>query len=115
MIDLYYFYLILRTLIFPGFTFILILILFCDWVERKFETSLQNPVGSKVAGPAGILQPLADFIKPLTKEDIEPRNAKRIGLRIYQVLSANKRILLPAAILSLMLTVALVNWEYPLV
>ncbi len=30
-----------------------------------------------VAGPAGILQPLADFIKLLTKEDIEPRDAKK--------------------------------------
>jgi NADH-quinone oxidoreductase subunit H len=30
-----------------------------------------------VAGPAGVLQPFADFIKLLTKEDIEPREAKR--------------------------------------
>jgi NADH-quinone oxidoreductase subunit H len=36
-------------------------------------------------------------------------------LRIDQVLSANWRIILPAAILSLMLTVALVTWVYPLV
>jgi len=31
-----------------------------------------------VAGPAGILQPFADFIKLLTKEDIEPKNSKRV-------------------------------------
>jgi NADH-quinone oxidoreductase subunit H len=30
-----------------------------------------------VAGPGGVLQPFADFIKLLTKEDIEPREAKR--------------------------------------
>jgi NADH-quinone oxidoreductase subunit H len=30
-----------------------------------------------VAGPGGIFQPFADFIKLLTKEDIEPREAKR--------------------------------------
>ena len=36
-------------------------------------------------------------------------------LRIDQVLSANWRIILPAAILSLMLTVAIVTWVYPLV
>jgi NADH:ubiquinone oxidoreductase subunit H len=35
--------------------------------------------------------------------------------RIDQVLSGNWRILLPAALLSLMLTVALVTWVYPLV
>ena len=36
-------------------------------------------------------------------------------LRIDQVLSANWKILLPAAILSLILTVAMVTWVYPLV
>lgn len=36
-------------------------------------------------------------------------------LRIDQVLSANWKIILPAAILSLMLTVAMVTWIYPLV
>jgi NADH-quinone oxidoreductase subunit H len=74
MID---FILIFRILIFPGFTFILFLTLFCDWVERKFEARIQNRVGPMVAGPAGILQPLADFIKLLTKEDITPREAKK--------------------------------------
>jgi NADH-quinone oxidoreductase subunit H len=36
-------------------------------------------------------------------------------LRIDQVLSANWRIILPTAVLSLMLTVAMVTWVYPLV
>jgi len=71
------FWLFLNILIFPGFAFILLLTLFCDWVERKFEARVQNRVGPMVAGPAGILQPFADFIKLLTKEDIEPREAKR--------------------------------------
>jgi NADH-quinone oxidoreductase subunit H len=31
-----------------------------------------------VAGPAGLFQPLADFIKLLTKEEIRPRDAKRV-------------------------------------
>lgn len=75
MID---FTLIFRILVFPGFTFILLLTLFCDWLERKIEARIQNRVGPMVAGPAGILQPLADFIKLLTKEDITPRNAKKI-------------------------------------
>src|SRR5512139_1307248 len=72
-LDLYF---IFRVLVFPGFTFILLFTLFCDWVERKIEARMQNRVGPAVAGPAGILQPLADFIKLLTKEDIVPRNAK---------------------------------------
>jgi NADH-quinone oxidoreductase subunit H len=78
MIDLL---LIFRILVFPGFTFILFLTLFCDWVERKLEARIQNRVGPMVAGPAGILQPLADFIKLLTKEDIEPRDTKKLVFR----------------------------------
>ncbi len=75
MID--FFMLIFRILIFPGFAFLLLLTLFCDWMERKIEARLQNRVGPMVAGPGGILQPLADFIKLLTKEDITPRAAKK--------------------------------------
>jgi len=74
MID---FWLIARVLIFPGFTFILLLTLFCDWVERKLEARIQNRVGPLVAGPAGLFQPVADFIKLLTKEEINPKDAKR--------------------------------------
>lgn len=73
--------LIFRILVFPGFTFILFLTLFCDWVERKLEARIQNRVGPMVAGPAGILQPLADVIKLLTKEDIEPRDTKKFVFR----------------------------------
>jgi NADH-quinone oxidoreductase subunit H len=74
MIDIW---LIARILIFPGFTFILLLTLFCDWVERKIEARIQNRVGPLVAGPIGLFQPLADFIKLLTKEEIEPRDVKK--------------------------------------
>ena len=74
--------LIFRVLIFPGFTFLLALTLFCDWMERKIEARLQNRVGPMVAGPGGILQPLADFIKLLTKEDITPREAKKTILNL---------------------------------
>jgi NADH-quinone oxidoreductase subunit H len=78
MID---FELIFRILVFPGFTFIFFLTLFCDWVERKLEARIQNRVGPMVAGPGGLFQPLADFIKLLTKEDIEPRGVKKAVFR----------------------------------
>lgn len=78
MID---FTLIFRVLVFPGFTFILFFTLFCDWIERKIEARIQNRVGPALAGPSGILQPLADFIKLLTKEDIVPRDAKKLVFR----------------------------------
>jgi NADH-quinone oxidoreductase subunit H len=77
MFEALNFTLIFQILVFPGFTFIFFLTLFCDWLERKIEARIQNRVGPMVAGPAGILQPLADVIKLLTKEDIEPRDAKK--------------------------------------
>ena len=83
-LDLWF---IFRVLVFPGFTFILFFTLFCDWVERKIEARMQNRVGPAVAGPAGILQPLADFMKLLTKEDIVPHDARRFIFRAAPILS----------------------------
>jgi NADH-quinone oxidoreductase subunit H len=84
MIDFWFFF---RVLVFPGFTFILFFTLFCDWVERKIEARMQNRVGPSVAGPGGILQPLADFMKLLTKEDIVPNDAKRFVFRFAPIVA----------------------------
>lgn len=70
--------LFLRALVFPGFTFIVALALLYDWVERKVEARMENRVGPLYTGLGGILQPLADYIKLFTKEDITPRSADRI-------------------------------------
>ncbi len=67
---------VFRVLVFPGFSFIMLLTFFCDWVERKMEARMQNRIGPTYAGPMGILQPVADFIKLLTKEDMVPRSAR---------------------------------------
>ena len=74
-------------LVFPGFTFILFFTMFCDWVERKIEARMQNRVGPKFTGPAGILQPFADFVKLLTKEEIVPRDAKKTVFKLAPIFS----------------------------
>ncbi len=81
------FWLIFRVLVFPGFTFVLFFTLFCDWVERKIEARMQNRVGPAIAGPAGILQPLADLVKLLTKEEIIPTNARKNVFRIAPIVA----------------------------
>jgi NADH-quinone oxidoreductase subunit H len=81
------FWLFFRVLVFPGFTFILFFTLFCDWVERKIEARMQSRVGPAIAGPAGILQPIADFIKLLTKEEIIPRDAKKNVFRVAPIVA----------------------------
>jgi NADH-quinone oxidoreductase subunit H len=85
MID--YLLLIFRVLVFPGFTFILLFTMFCDWVERKLEARMQNRMGPSFTGPSGILQPFADFVKMLTKEEITPCDSKRNVYRFAPILA----------------------------
>lgn len=47
------------------------------WFERKFAGRMQSRVGPTFVGPAGLLQPLADALKLLQKEDILPERADR--------------------------------------
>jgi NADH-quinone oxidoreductase subunit H len=84
VLDVWFFF---RVLIFPGFTFLFFFTMFCDWVERKIEARMQNRVGPNFTGPAGILQPFADVVKLLTKEDIIPRGAKKTVFRLAPIIS----------------------------
>jgi NADH-quinone oxidoreductase subunit H len=47
-------------------------------LERKGLGRIQNRIGPNRVGPFGILQPVADGIKSLTKEDIVPRHADAV-------------------------------------
>lgn len=48
------------------------------WLERKGLGRIQNRYGPNRVGPWGLLQPVADGLKMLTKEDIVPRAADRV-------------------------------------
>ena len=64
-------------LIFPGFLFLVIYGMACEWLDRKLYARFQNRVGPPW------YQPLADFIKLLAKEAIIPEAADK---KIFKVL-----------------------------
>lgn len=51
---------------------------FTTWLERKGLARIQNRLGPNRVGPYGLLQPIADGLKMLTKEDIVPRSADQL-------------------------------------
>lgn len=50
---------------------------YIQWVERKVLAHIQLRVGPRRVGPHGLLQPLADVIKLLTKEDMLPSHVNK--------------------------------------
>jgi len=57
--------------------FLLLAAAYLVWVERKFLARLQIRYGPNRAGKFGLLQPIADTVKMLTKEDTVPAGADR--------------------------------------
>jgi len=78
---------ILSVLVFPGLGFLFTLALVSEWVDRKIVARLQNRVGPLHTGPGGILQPLADLLKLLSKEDIVPAAADPVMFATIPILT----------------------------
>lgn len=53
------------------------LVTYVTLLERKFAARMQSRVGPYRVGPYGLLQPIADALKLMMKEDIVPREADR--------------------------------------
>ena len=51
---------------------------YLQWVERKVIAHIQVRPGPYRVGPHGLLQPLADVIKLITKEDILPSHVNKV-------------------------------------
>lgn len=58
------------------------------WVERKVVARFQDRLGPNRIGPFGLIQPFADIIKLVIKEDITPAGADKVIYNIAPVLAA---------------------------
>ena len=68
-------WLVLSVSLFLGF--ISFVVLFLTYAERKFLGRIQRRLGPMRTGPFGLLQPVADAIKLLSKEDLVPGRADK--------------------------------------
>jgi len=69
---------ILEAIFFPGVLFTVWMGFLFDWLDRKTAARMQGRIGPKIAGPSGTLQPIADFLKLLFKEEIIPSHADSV-------------------------------------
>jgi NADH-quinone oxidoreductase subunit H len=60
------------------FAVMMFLAAYLGWAERRLLGFIQDRKGPNRTGPLGLLQPMADFVKLLTKEDFCPDNADRL-------------------------------------
>ena len=57
---------------------LMVLDIFLVWIERKVVSRFQDRIGPNRVGPFGLIQPFADIIKLLIKEDITPSGADKV-------------------------------------
>jgi NADH-quinone oxidoreductase subunit H len=77
---------------------LLLLATYLVWVERKLLARLQVRYGPNRAGRFGLLQPIADVIKLVAKEDTVPEGADRIIFLVAPAVSATTALLIFAVI-----------------
>jgi len=58
------------------------------YVERKVAAALQQRLGPYLVGPKGLLQPLADIVKLMFKEELRPRAADAFLFALAPIISA---------------------------
>ncbi len=76
---------LIQLFLYPGLMFMVFMVIFTQWIARKVTARIQYRRGPCYTGPLGFLQPFADFMKLLMKEDV----VSRYSLRLAPVLIAS--------------------------
>jgi len=71
-------WILFKTLVFPGLTFLLLVIFVTFYMERKLVADMHGRTGPYYVGPYGALQTVADIFKILQKEVIIHREADKL-------------------------------------
>ena len=99
-----------------AFLTIMLLVAFTVLAERRVLAFIQGRVGPNRVGYGGILQPFADFIKTMMKEDLVPELSSRFVFLLAPMIAV------VAAIMAIVvypfgptITIPWFNWSFPLV
>ena len=66
---------------------LLLTVAYMAWIERKLVADFQVRLGPNRVGPYGLLQPVADWIKLMFKEDLIPSQVERVVFLLAPSLS----------------------------
>jgi NADH-quinone oxidoreductase subunit H len=68
------------------------------WIERKVVSRFQSRIGPNRLGPFGLIQPFADIIKLMIKEDTTPEGADKVVYNLAPILSMMSVLILWAVV-----------------
>jgi len=80
------------------FVFFLLMIAYLTWLERKLLGHFQVRLGPMRVGPHGLLQPFADGIKLLFKEDVTPAKVNKLIYNLAPLLTFIPALIIMAVI-----------------
>ena len=69
------------------FTALMVAIMYATWAERRLSAFIQDRLGPNRVGPFGLLQPSADGVKNIIKEETSPATASRFFFVLGPMLS----------------------------
>lgn len=80
------------------FSIFMLIVAYLSYVERRLVARFQTRIGPNRVGPAGVLQPIADALKLITKEEVIPAEANRVMFLLAPILSLIPALLIMSVI-----------------
>lgn len=79
-------------------TILMVIDIVLVWIERKVVARFQDRIGPNRLGPFGLIQPFADIIKLMIKEDTTPAGADKVVYNLAPILSMMSVLILWAVV-----------------